>query len=77
MSYEYKAKDWIVFFNETTTGKPYKFVAVGAKAADHIRDKVVKGGGFHGTYPEALAYVEELNNRYNYQFKKGEKNDHN
>lgn len=70
MSYEYQAKDWIVFFNEATTGKPYKFVAVGAKAADHIKGKVVKGGGFHGTYPEARAYVEELNDRYNYQFKK-------
>ena len=69
MSYEYQVKDWIVFFNEATVGKPYRFVAVGAKAAEHIKGKVMKGGGFHGTYPEAKDYVEHLNNEYMKQFK--------
>ena len=75
MSYEYQVKDWIIFFNEATTGKPYKFVAVGAKAAEHIKAKTMKGCGFHGTYPEARAYVEELNDSYYYQLRKRRKAD--
>ena len=70
MSYEYQMKDWIIFFNEATVGKPFRFVAVGANAANCISGKVMKGGGFHGTYPEVRAHVEELNDRYNNQFKK-------
>jgi len=52
--------DWILFYDEGRGhGNVVKAVAVGSKAAGHSSGTVIKG--FRGTYPEAKAEANRLN----------------
>lgn len=54
--------DWILYHpDEVIDGNYVKCIAVGARTAIYIHGTVIKGGGFYGTYHEALVEVERRN----------------